>query len=772
MRRFVLLLVAGLAAPLHGLVPGALEAQDSRPPVARSQDARPVEIPDLFRQATIGQVTLSPDGTRALYTFTPPSYPEPSRDQQIHLVMLDGSGVRAMTHTKGVQNQGAQWHPSGRFFGFTSTRGGNGRQLFLMEPEGGEPRQVTSVAGGITSWGWSADGSHLAYLAGRGMEAQIRLVDGEGLGVHRTITSHPTPVSSFQWGTAGNHLHFLAPDAWDEGEFRRRREGYAARPIQRGLVFDDFIHLHPQHLWRVDAFGGDPRRITSGDFLVRGFEESPAGGTLAVVMAPRDPHIDDRPNEVYLVEANGGTPIRLTDNDVGESLVGFSPDGAWLAITAQKDFAGSGINEIFVRPVAGGAQAAGAAGSGWTPVTLAYDREVSDVTWAADGERLYFAGNDGVNQNLYVVGARDSRVTRLTDLRGVVSIADGSDPRVAVLGFSDPTRPEDLHVARWDALGVQGAWLQLTNANPWVEEVQLAHTETVRWRSADGTEIEGLVVYPLNHDPSRRYPLITEIHGGPAAVFENRFLPTAGAPHRAYGHLLAARGYAFFLPNYRGSSGYGDDFRTEISGDYWTRATEDIHTGIDHLIEQGLAHPDSLGFMGWSAGGHWSNWMLVTSDRFKAISSGAGVANWISLYAQTDNQSSREFYLGRDPALDAANKPWDDFEHWWNESPLKYIENASTPTLLHYGELDQRIPMPQGQELHLALKSLGVPTEFMVYPGEDHALRQPRNRLVKLMSDLGWFEMWIRGADSWLEWDEVLEMGKRIEEVLATPGQR
>lgn len=718
-------------------------------------------IPDLFRQATISQVALSPDGGRALYTLTPASYPEPSRDQQILLAYLDGTGDRMMTRTEGAQNQGAQWHPSGRFFGFTSTRGGNGRQLFLMWPEGGEPWQVTRIDGGISSWGWNGDGTRLAYLAGRGAEVQIRLVDGEGRGEHTPLTEHPTPVSSFQWAESGDHILFLAPDAWDEGEYQRRQEGYEARPIQRGLVFDDFIHLHPEHLWRVDVSGGQARRITSGDFVVRSFEESPVGGLLAVVMSPRDPHIDNRPNELYLVDAEGGAPQRLTDNDVGESIVGFSPDGSLLAITAQKDFAGSGINEIYVRPVAGG---------DWTPVTASYDREVSDVVWGTDGERLYFVGNDGVNQNLYEVGARNAVVTRLSDLRGVVTIADGSHSQVAVLGFSDPVNPEDLYAAPWDALGDRNAWRRLTAANPWVEQIELARTETVRWRSDDGTEIEGLVVYPLDHDPSRRYPLITEIHGGPAAVFENRFLPTAAAPHRAYGHLLAARGYAFFLPNYRGSSGYGDRFRTEIAGDYWTRATEDIHAGIDHLIEQGLAHPDSLGFMGWSAGGHWSNWMLVTTDRFKAISSGAGVANWISLYAQTDNQSSREFYLGRDPALDAANKPWDDFDHWWDESPLKYIGNASTPTLLHYGQLDQRIPMPQGQELHLALKSLGVPTEFIVYPGEDHALRQPRNKLVKLMSDLGWFDRWIRGADTWLEWDEVIETGKQIEEALAGPG--
>jgi dipeptidyl aminopeptidase/acylaminoacyl peptidase len=729
------------------------------PPVLEGQSRRPIDIPDLFRQATIGQVTVSPDGRRVLYTFTPGSYPAPSRDQQIHLATLDGSQDRPMTRAPGAQNQGAQWHPSGEFFGFTSTRGEEGRQVYLMWPDGGEGRRVTSAEGGVSSWGWSHDGSHLAWLSGRGAEAQLWIMDGRGEGVPRQLTRHPTPVSSFQWATNRNEILFLAPDAWDAGEFQRREAGYEARPLQRGLVFPDFIHLYAEHLWQVGVAGGEARRITRGDdLIVNSFRESPEGDRIALVVGPRNPHVDNRPNEIHLVDPATGAMERLTRNDVGESIVGFSPDGSMLAITAPKDFAGSGINDVFVRPVAGG---------DWRAVTGEYDSEVSDVVWAASGDRLHFVGSDGVNLNLYEAGIRDGSVRRVTELTGVASIADGTHGEMAVLGFSDPTAPEDLYAVPWNRLGDRSRWTRLTRANPWVEGIELARTEAVRWRSPDGTEVEGLLVYPLDHDPSRRYPLITEIHGGPASAFTNSFLPTAAAPHRAYGHLLAARGYAFLLPNYRGSSNYGHRFRTEISGDYWTRATEDIHAGIDHVIEMGLAHPDSLGFMGWSAGGHWSNWMLVTTDRFKAIASGAGVANWISLYAQTDNQSSREFYLGRNPALDAPNKPWDDFDHWWNESPLKYIENARTPTLLHYGQLDQRIPMPQGQELHLALKSRGVPTEFFVYPGEDHALRQPRNKLVKLMADLGWFEKWIRGEESWFEWDRVLEMGKRIEAELA-----
>jgi dipeptidyl aminopeptidase/acylaminoacyl peptidase len=729
----------------------------------QAQDRRPMDFPDLFRQATIEQVALSPDGSRLLYTLTQGSFPERSRDSQIHLATVDGAGDRPMTRTKDGANRDPRWHPSGELFGFTSTRGGNGRQVYLMLPDGGEARQVTDAAGGILAWGWSHDGSWLAYLAGDGADRQIWIMDGRGDGQPRQLTRHPTPISAFEWRKNGQEIFFLAPDGWDEADHRRRREGFEARPIQRGYVFPDFLTLRPTHLWRVASEGGGTHRVTQGDLIVHGFQESPRGDRVALVAGPLDPHADNRPNEIYLSDPVTGGMERLTDNGVGESIVSFSPDGSRLAISAPRDFAGYGGNDIFVRPVEGG---------DWLPVTGSYDSEVSDAVWSADGSRIYFAGSEGVNRQLFEADITDTGVRRLSDVTGVVSILDGEDGSTAILGFSDPRSPGDLYSVPWSGLGDRSRWTRLTRANPWIDSIELARTETLRWTSQDGTEVEGLLVYPLNHDPGRRYPLITEIHGGPASAFENRFLPTAQGPHRAYGHLLAARDYALFLPNYRGSSNYGHEFRTEISGDYWTRATEDIHAGIDHIIELGVAHPDSLGFMGWSAGGHWSNWMLVTTDRFKAIATGAGVTNWISLYAQTDNQASREFYLGRDPSPGAANKPWDDFEHWWAESPLKYVTNASTPTLIHSPEKDQRIPMPQGQELHMALKSLGVPTEFLVYPGELHALQEPRNQLVKLLGDLGWFDKWIRGAETWLEWSQVLEVAAHIKESLASGPSR
>lgn len=723
----------------------------------QAQEQRPMEYADLFRQASLSQVSVSPDGDWILYTITHRSFPEPSRNAQIRLAAMDGSVDRAMTSSEDAANRDARWHPSGEFFGFTSLRDGRGRQLYLMRPDGGEASMVTDVAGGVAAWGWSHDGSRLAYLAGRGADRQVWVMDGRGSEEPRKITDHPAPVSSFAWRNDSHEILFVAPDHWDEADHRRRGRGFEARPIQRGYVYDDFFVLYPSHLWNVDTGSGQARRITGGDMMVHGFQESPRGDVAALVIGPLDPYVDNRTHEIYLVDLESGQLEQLTHNDVSESIVSFSPDGSKLAISAPKDFAGRGINDVFVRAVAGG---------DWLAVTGAYDSEVVSPVWSADGSRIYFIGREGVNRQFFEADITGPGVRKLSHVTGVVSLQAGDDESRAVIGFSDPRSPEDLYSAAWNDLGDSSRWTRLTHANTWLDQVQLAETETVRWTSTDGTEIEGLLVLPLNYDPGRSYPLLTEIHGGPASAFENRFLPTAANPHRAMGHLLAARDYALFLPNYRGSSNYGHEFRSEIVGDYWTRATEDIHTGIDYLIQRGLAHPDSLGMLGWSAGGHWSNWMLVTTDRFKAIASGAGVTNWISLYGQTDAQASREYYLGRDPALDAANKPWDDFDHWWAESPLKYIRNATTPTLIHFPEMDQRIPMPQGQELHMALKGLGVPTEFLVYPDERHALRDPRNQLVKLLGDLGWFEKWIRGADTWLSWDRVLEVADEIEAAL------
>jgi dipeptidyl aminopeptidase/acylaminoacyl peptidase len=286
--------------------------------------------------------------------------------------------------------------------------------------------------------------------------------------------------------------------------------------------------------------------------------------------------------------------------------------------------------------------------------------------------------------------------------------------------------------------------MRVSNGNPQVAGMQLGEYETVRWKSSDGQMVEGILVKPLGYEKGKRYPLIAQIHGGPAAASTNGFSGNYGT----YTHVFAAAGYAVLQPNYRGSDNYGEKFRMEIAGDYFRQGYDDIISGVDYLIAQGIADPDKLGMMGWSAGGHWSNWTLTHTDRFKAISSGAGGMNWISMYAQTDVQAPREFYF--------KGKPWENWDHYVEVSPLKYITNAKTPTLIHVCNGDPRVPKPQSDELHMALKKLGVPTEYIVYPQNTHGITDPRYQMVKMVSEFNWFEKWIRGKKEWLDWKQLL----------------
>ena len=254
-----------------------------------------------------------------------------------------------------------------------------------------------------------------------------------------------------------------------------------------------------------------------------------------------------------------------------------------------------------------------------------------------------------------------------------------------------------------------------------------------------------MLIKPVDFEEGRRYPLIVQVHGGPAGTSTNTFSGTWST----YGHVWAGRGYLVFQPNYRGSSGYGEDFRRAIAGDYFQQGFEDIMTGVDALIERGLADPERMGHMGWSAGGHWSNWALTHTDRFKAIASGAGAVNWLSMWAQSDMQINREFYF--------EGKPYENREHYLEVSPIAYIENAKTPTLIFCGTADPRVPAPQSRELYMSLRDMGVPVEYIEFPGQGHGLTNPRHQLVKMEAELAWFDKWINGKDEWLNWEKLLE---------------
>ncbi len=259
------------------------------------------------------------------------------------------------------------------------------------------------------------------------------------------------------------------------------------------------------------------------------------------------------------------------------------------------------------------------------------------------------------------------------------------------------------------------------------------------WRGADGAALEGLLFYPIGYQAGRRYPLVVQLHGGPAESDKFGYGPGVIVN---YVPVLAARGYAVFRPNYRGSTGYGDAFLRDVVGGYFRNMPLDVLAGVDRLVAMGVADADRLAVMGWSAGGHLTNRLITLTGRFKAAASTAGAADWISLFAQTDVRSHRALWFGGTPWQ--ANAP---FERYWRESPLSGVAAVTTPTLFLVGEGDPRVPMAQSVEMYRALRSNGVPTRLLVAPREGHQWAELRHQLHKANAELEWFERHVRGQE-------------------------
>ncbi|MBI3081951.1 MAG: S9 family peptidase [Gemmatimonadetes bacterium] len=454
--------------------------------------------------------------------------------------------------------------------------------------------------------------------------------------------------------------------------------------------------------------------------------------------------------ELYLLEAATGQIEQLTRaEEIGKGGPYFSPDGRWVAFTAPRDLTRytRGLTQrIYLRAV-------GQKGGEFRRLGDSFDGNVGLDFWSPDGNTIYF--NEGVRATaqLMALDVAPGTVRQLTNQDARLSVELDQDAGVFLINYSNPSTPSALYtVTSLDQVTNRSAWRQLTDVNPQVRGFALGSQEEISWRSTDGQQVGAVLTLPVGYQRGQRYPLIVWIHGGPSAADLNQF--------NASVQVYAGDGYAVLRPNYRGSSNYGEAFN-DINGNYFPQGFDDIMAGVDHLIAQGIVDGNRMGAMGWSAGGHWSNWILTHTDRFKAISTGAGAMNWISMYAQTDGQRHRQEYFG-------GKLPYHDFDAYWNQSPLKYITNAKTPTMIHVVKGDPRVPAPQSVELHMALKQLGVPVEFFMYPGDSHGIPDPRNRMVKAVAEKAWMDYHVRGIGERFAWQDVRrDLLKTLEEPAA-----
>ncbi len=728
--------------------------------VAQDQGQRPMTFLDAQHMRRAGSYAPSQDGQWMLYTITTPDWQEDKRQSDIHLVSLQRgvSSSRQMTFTDDKNETSPAWAPDGSFFLFLSDRdaSANGsrndqargnqdrtgrNQLYFMRPDGGEARKITDASGGVADFQFSPDGQWLVFRSGRAEEAQLhRLpVDNIVSADPEALPEQASGVQRWEWAPDGQRIYFLTPVSVDADEKKRRDEGFTVniRNLETPLV----------GLWSLDLAQLTSTQLTSDpNYTVENFNISDDGrwiGYQGISAERYERNItEERINgDLYLLEIATGDIERLTNNDeVGEQGPTFSPDGRWVAFGAADDLTRYTMTSrrVYVRAVAD-------RGGAFRKLGGSFHDHVGLGFWSDDSKTIYFNSGVRATRQLLALDIEDDEVRQVTFEDASLSVNKDNDSGVLLINYQDPATPlTAFTVSSIDRVRDRNSWLQLTDVNPQIRDLALGLEEEITWTSTDGKEVGGVLVKPINYQPGQRYPLIVAIHGGPASADVLRFNGGYGA------QVYAGAGYAVLKPNYRGSSNYGEEFRTEIVGNYFPQGYDDIMTGVDYLIDEGIVDGNRMGALGWSAGGHWSNWILTHTDRFKGISSGAGTSNWISMYAQSDVQRNRQYYLGDE-------LPYRDFDAYWEQSPIRYMENATTPTMVHVVEGDPRVPSPQSVELHMALKKLGIDTELFMYPGRSHGIPDARNRLVKSVSEMAWMDYYVRGIGEKFSWRQVLE---------------
>lgn len=710
-----------------------------------SAQQRPMTFMDMQLQRAGGSWTPSPDGQWMLYTIRTPDWQEAESQTDIHVVsMQDGvSSSRQLTYTDDKDETQPTWAPDGGWFVFASNRDSdNGdNQLYMMRHDGGEARKITDADDGVSGFDFSPDGAWLVYRSGEAGRQQLYRMSVADLpaAAAEQITSGDAGVEQWAWSPDGSMLYFVRPDAFDDADRRRREAGFSVDVRNQVTALSS--------LWALSIDAGLERMLEqSDDYSVDGFIVSDDGRWISFTGGSPERYERNITGsrlyaDQYLLEVATGHIERLTDNyEVGESGTTFSPDSRWIAFSAPDEMERYSMteNRIYLRAVDD-------RGGAFRKLGSSFDQSLSVGFWSEDSETIYFNTGVTVTNQLHALDIERDQVRQITREQAVVSVDRDEDTGAILINYQDPmTPPTVFTVTDLDDVDDRDAWVQLVDVNPQMSEIALGREVEVNWRSTDGKTVGGVLVYPVGYQEGTRYPLIVAIHGGPASADVLRFNGGYGA------QVYAGAGYAVLKPNYRGSRNYGNAHRTDIVGDYFTLGYDDIMTGVDYLIAEGIVDGDRMGALGWSAGGHWSNWILTQTDRFKAISSGAGTMNWISMYAQSDVQRNRQFYVG-DGFL------YEDFDTYFDQSPLKYITNASTPTMIHVVEGDPRVPSPQSVELHMALKKLDVPTELFMYPGRSHGIPDPRNRLVKSVSEMAWMDHYVRGIGDRFEWEQVLE---------------
>ena len=597
----------------------------------------------------------------------------------------------------------------------------NHHAVWMTSWDGTRTVRLTNSKQGESAPSWSPDGRWLAFLSSRDDEhTQLWLLDRRG-GEGRKVTTLQSDVDDYVWAPDGHRVALVAEDpdtakpktpapiVIDRFQFKQDESGYLSK--------------RRRHLYVVDIETGKATLLTPGDYDDLLPAWSPDGKSLAFVSKRRPDADRDNNWDVYVMEAvPGATPRQLTtfegpdDDPDYESRPAWSPDGRSIAYLqgGPLKLIYYAVQKLAVVPAGGGAPRI---------LTATLDRSVASPAWSADGSSLYFLLEDDRTVLLARVPANGGAVERLVSGPRVVSaFAAGRDGKLAVLA-STPIAPAEV-------FAVEGTTLRpLSHQNAeWLTQVKLGTTEPISFKSRDGTPVNGFLVKPADFVPGKRYPTILRIHGGPVSQYRSEFdfqLQT-----------LAGHGYVVVVGNPRGSSGRGERYSTAIYADWGNKDAQDVLATVDYAVAQGVADPARLGVGGWSYGGILTNYVIAQDRRFKAAVSGAGISNILAGYGTDQYVREYEAELG---------VPWKTLDTWVKLSfPFLHADRIATPTLFLCGDKDFNVPLLNSEQMYQALRSTGVATQLVIYPGQHHGINKPTYRRDRMVRYLAWYDRFLK----------------------------